>query len=246
MSEHFAGKVVVITGGSTGIGLATAKRFIEDGAQVFVTGRRTEELEQAVRELGPQAYGISADVASVANQNNTFEQIARRAAHIDVLVLHAGTTVFEALGTITEEAIDRQFAVNVKGAILTMQSALPLLREGASVVLVSSITAQKAVPMQSVYAASKAALRSLARTWSSELKGRGIRVYVVSPGPVDSPGSSTVLTDPGVRQMIASATTVGRIGTPQEVAGVIAFVASDEASFVNGADFAVDGGLAQV
>jgi NAD(P)-dependent dehydrogenase (short-subunit alcohol dehydrogenase family) len=246
VSKSLVGKVAVITGGSHGIGLATAKRLVEEGAFVFITGRRQGELDRAVAELGNNAWGVQGDVANLSDLDRLFEEVSSRAGALDILVANAAVSETQPLGEITEEAVDRQFAVNAKGVIFAVQKALPFFRDGGSIVLVSSIGTFKAVPGQSVYTASKAALRSLARTWAVELKDRHIRVNVVSPGPTDTPGMAAVIVDEEVKQAIASHVPVGRLGTSTEIAHVIALLASDAAGFVNGADFQVDGGFGQI
>jgi NAD(P)-dependent dehydrogenase (short-subunit alcohol dehydrogenase family) len=246
MEQSLLGKVALITGGSSGIGLATAKRFIAEGATVFITGRRQDALDRAVAAIGANVWGIQGDVGDLRDLDRLFETIGRKAGAIDILVANAAVTEIQALGGITEEAVDRQFATNAKGVIFTVQKALPLFRDGGSIILVSSIATLKAVPGQSVYAASKAALRSLARTWAIELKPRHIRVNVVSPGLVDTPGSAAILVDEARKAAIASANSVGRMGMPAEIANIITLLASDAGGYVNGADFQVDGGSAQV
>lgn len=244
MVRSLSGKVAVVTGGSSGIGLATARKLAEEGASVFIVGRRQGELDRAVAEIGSDARGVQADVAKPGDLDRLYEEIASWAGAIDIVVANAAMSDPQGLGEITEEAVDRQLAANVKGVIFTVGKALPLLRDGGAVVLVSSIAASKAVPMQGVYAASKAAVRALARTWAVELKDRRVRVNVVSPGPVDTPGSAAML-DAAAKEMLAAAIPAGRIGAPHEIASVIAFLASDAAAFVNGADFQVDGGMGQ-
>ncbi|WP_419827547.1 SDR family NAD(P)-dependent oxidoreductase [Sphingomonas sp.] len=237
--------MAVVTGGSSGIGLATAAKLVEEGASVFIIGRRQEELNRAVGQIGSRASAVQGDVASAGDLDRLYRQIAAQAVGLDIVVANAALSEPEALGAITEDAIDRQLAANVKGVILTVQKALPLLRDGGAIVLVGSIAATKAVPHQSVYAASKAAVRALARTWAVELKDRHIRVNVVSPGPVDTPGTSAVM-DEATKAMVAATVPVGRMGRPADIAGIIAMLASDTAAFVNGADYQADGGFGQV
>ena len=245
MTHSLEGKVAVITGGSSGIGLAAATRLVEDGASAFIFGRRQEELDRAVAAIGGDVSAVKGDVARSDDLDRLYRQVAAHAHGLDIVVANAALSEPEALGAITEDGIDRQLAANVKGVILTVQKALPLLRNGGAIVLVGSIGAIKAVPSQSVYAASKAAVRALARTWAVELKDRRIRVNVVSPGPVDTPGASAVLDD-AAKTMVAEALPVGRMGQPADIAGIIALLASDATGFVNGADFQADGGYGQV
>lgn len=250
MSMSLQGKVAVVTGGSSGIGLATAKRFVEEGASVFIFGRRQAELDKAVAEIGGDAVAVSGDVAKQADLDRLYSEVAKRKGKVDVVFANAASLVLEPLGAITEAAIDSQLAVNFKGVVFTVQKALPLLQDRGSIILTSSIGAQKGIPMQSVYLASKAAIRSLARTWLVELKDRGVRVNVVTPGGVDTPGVAALFPDPDMRKafmaQVLSMIPVGRIGRPEELANVVAFLASDASSYVNGADFQVDGGLGQI
>lgn len=250
MSMSLQGKVAVVTGGSSGIGLATAKHFVEEGASVFIFGRRQAELDKAVAEIGGDAVAVSGDVAKQADLDRLYSEVAKRKGKVDVVFANAASLVLEPLGAITEAAIDSQLAVNFKGVVFTVQKALPLLQDRGSIILTSSIGAQKGIPMQSVYLASKAAIRSLARTWLVELKDRGVRVNVVTPGGVDTPGVAALFPDPDMRKafmaQVLSMIPVGRIGRPEELANVVAFLASDASSYVNGADFQVDGGLGQI
>lgn len=250
MSMSLQGKVAVVTGGSSGIGLATAKRFVEEGASVFIFGRRQAELDKAVAEIGGDVFAVSGDVAKQADLDRLYSEVAKRKGKVDVVFANAAALMLEPLGAITEAAIDSQLAVNFKGVVFTVQKALPLLQDHGSIILTSSIGAQKGIPMQSVYLASKAAIRSLARTWLVELKDRGVRVNVVTPGGVDTPGVAALFPDPDMRKafmaQVLSMIPVGRIGRPEELANVVAFLASDASSYVNGADFQVDGGLGQI
>ena len=245
MTYSFGGKVAVVTGGSSGIGLATAARLVGEGARVFIVGRRQEELDRAVATIGSGVFAVQGDVAIAGDLDRLYDQVAAEAGGIDIVVANAASSQPEALGAITEDAIDRQFAANVKGVIFTVQKALPLMRDGGAIVLVGSVAAIKAVPFQSVYAASKAAVRALARTWAAELKDRHIRVNVVSPGPVDTPGASALMDD-AAKSTVAAAVPVGRMGRPADIAEIIVLLASDAAAFVNGADYQADGGFGQV
>lgn len=250
MSNRLDGKVAVVTGGSTGIGLATAKAFANAGATVFITGRRKAELDAAVKEIGPAATAIQADSSDQSDLERLFSKIQSVAGRVDVLFANAGGGSMLPLGAITESQYNDTFDRNVKGVLFTVQQALPLLSDQASVILTGSITGITGTPAFSVYSASKAAVRNLARSWILDLKGRGVRVNVVSPGPIRTPGLvGLVGTDPtaqqGLLDHLASQIPLGRVGEPEEVAKVAVFLASDDASFVNGAEIFVDGGLAQ-
>ena len=245
MMRSLSGKVALVTGGTSGIGLATAKKLAGEGASVFIVGRRKSELDRAVAEIGGNVHGMRADVANLGELDQLYAVIAAGAGALDIVVANAALSDPQALGEVTEEAVDRQLGTNVKGVIFTVSKSLPVLRDGGAVILISSIAAFKAVPMQSVYAASKAAVRALARSWAVELKDRRIRVNVVSPGPVDTPGAAAVM-DAAAKETITTLVPVGRLGTPADIANMIAFLASDAAGFVNGADFQVDGGLGQI
>jgi NAD(P)-dependent dehydrogenase (short-subunit alcohol dehydrogenase family) len=245
------GKIAVVTGGSTGIGLATAKLFAEEGATVYITGRRQAELDAAVNSIGERAFGIQADSSSNADLDRLFETIRSRSGHIDALYVNAGGGSMQPLGQITEEHVADTFNRNVTGLLFTVQKALPLLSDGAAVVLTSSITGVTGTPAFSVYSASKAAVRALARSWILDLKDRHIRVNVVSPGPVRTPGLVELAgTDPAAQQglvdYLASQVPLGRVAEPEEIAKAVLFLASSDSSFVNGAELFVDGGMAQV
>ena len=243
-------KVAVITGGSSGIGLATARRFIDDGAQVVVTGRNRQALDGALVELGDMATGIIADVAKLEDIDQLFVEVGDRYGRIDVLFANAGIAPFAALGTVTPDHFDGLFAVNVRGLFFTVQKALPLLSEGASIVLNASVVAQSGIANTSVYSATKAAVRSLGRTLAAELSPRGIRVNVVSPGLIQTPfwgkvGLSQEEVDAFGAQVIQQ-TPLGRPGRPGEIAATVAFLASDDSSYFTGADLVADGGMIQV
>lgn len=245
------GKIAVVTGGSTGIGLATAKLFAEEGATVYITGRRQAELDAAVKSIGGNAFGIQADSSNNADLDRLFETIRGRSGHIDALYVNAGGGSMQPLGQITEEHVADTFNRNVTGLLFTVQKALPLLADGAAVVLTSSITGVTGTPAFSVYSASKAAVRALARSWILDLKDRHIRVNVVSPGPVRTPGLVELAgTDPAAQQglvdYLASQVPLGRVAEPEEIAKAVLFLASSDSSFVNGAELFVDGGMAQV
>src|SRR5580658_7254393 len=251
MVRKLEGKIALITGGTTGIGLATAKRFATEGAQVFVTGRRQAELDAAVAAIGPRATGVQADTANLGDLNRLYERVKTEAGRIDVLFVNAGGGSMLPLGSITEEQYDDTFGRNVKGVLFTVQKALPLLVDGASVILTGSTASIVAMPAFSVYGASKAALRSLARHWTLDLKERRIRVNVLSPGPTKTPGLLDLAGDDRVAQQamldqMASELPLGRVAHPEEIAGAALFLASDDSSFVTGAELFADGGQAQV
>jgi NAD(P)-dependent dehydrogenase (short-subunit alcohol dehydrogenase family) len=244
------GKVALITGGTSGIGLATAKQFVDEGASVYITGRRDKELAAAVKEVGKNVTGIQGDVSNLGDLDRLFAQIKREKGKLDIVFANAGVAKFAAFGTITEELYDWTFDINVKGLLFTVQKALPLLPDGASIILNSSVVGSKGLPINSVYSATKAAIRSFARTWTTDLKDRRIRVNAVSPGSIDTPGLSGLLGSSETGQqrlkMISNNVPLGRLGTPDEIAKAVVFLASDDASFITGAELFVDGGFAQV
>jgi NAD(P)-dependent dehydrogenase (short-subunit alcohol dehydrogenase family) len=244
------GKIALVTGGTSGIGLATAKRFVNEGAYVFITGRREAELAATVKEIGRNITSIQGDVSNLGDLDRLFAQIKKEKGRLDIVFANAGVAKFAALGTITEELYDWTFDINVKGMLFTVQKALPLLPDGASIILNSSIVANKGFPMNSVYSATKAAIRSFARTWTTDLKDRRIRVNAVSPGSIDTPGLSGLLgsSETGQQRMknIPNTVPLGRLGTADEIAKAVVFLASDDASFVTGIELFVDGGVAQV
>jgi len=244
------GKITLITGGNSGIGLATAKAFVNEGAYVFITGRRHPELGAAVKEIGRNVTGVQGDVSKLGDLDRLFAQIKREKGKLDIVFANAGVARFAALGTITEEFYDSIFNINVKGVLFTVQKALPLLPDGASIILNASIVASKGLPINSVYSATKAAIRSFARTWTTDLKDRRIRVNAVSPGSIDTPGLSDLLasTETGQQRlkMISNNVPLGRLGTSDEIAKAVVFLASDDSSYVTGTELFVDGGFAQV
>ncbi|MBA6440352.1 MULTISPECIES: SDR family NAD(P)-dependent oxidoreductase [Streptomyces] len=244
MTEVLAGKVAVVTGANSGIGLAIAKRFAAEGARVFLAGRRQEPLDAAVAEIGPAATGVRADVSVQTDLDDLYSVVREEAGRIDVLVANAGGAVPQRLGEITEEAIDATFGTNVKGTIFTVQKALPLLSDGASIVVTGSTTVLRPGPGLEIYGASKAAVRNLVRSWALSAQERKFRVNVLSPGPTETPGLVGAV-GPDLHQF-ASEVPLGRIGRPDEIAAVATFLASDASSFVNGAEWFVDGGQAQV
>jgi NAD(P)-dependent dehydrogenase (short-subunit alcohol dehydrogenase family) len=243
------GKIALITGGSSGIGLATAKRFVAEGAYVFITGRREAELAAAVRDVARNVTGVQGDVADLRSLDRLFAQIRWEKGRLDVLFANAGIAKYETLGDITEDLFDIHFDINVKGTLFTVQKALPLLADGASIILNASIVASKGLASNSVYSATKAAVRSFARTWTTDLKPRRIRVNAVSPGSTDTPGFSNLLASSVGEQRratIANMVPLGRLGTPDEIARAVVFLASDDSSYITGTELFVDGGFAQV
>jgi len=250
MSKKLEGKVAVITGGNSGIGLATARRFVAEGAHVFITGRRQAELDEAVTQIGRNVTGVQGDVSHLADLDRLFATVKQQEGRLDVLFANAGVLAVAPLGSITEEDVAKVFNINVKGLLFTVQKALPLFTDGGSIILNASIAASKALEARSVYSASKAAVRSFARCWTTELRHRRIRVNVISPGPIESPIRDKV---GGTREQIEqfkakvlAATPLGRMGTPDEVANAAVFLASDDSSYVTGIELFVDGGVAQV
>jgi NAD(P)-dependent dehydrogenase (short-subunit alcohol dehydrogenase family) len=237
------GKVAVITGGTTGIGLATAKLFVREGAYVFVTGRRQKELDEGVKAIGGNVSGVQGDVADLADLDRLYEAVKAK-GRIDILFANAGLAEFASLEDVTEEHFDRIFNINVKGALFTVQKALPLLNDGASIILTGSVASVKGTPAFSVYGASKAAIRNFVRGWTVELKDRRIRSNVLSPGPIETPLVATQPQDAIAK--IAATIPMGRMGEPDEVARAALFLASDDSSFVTGIELFVDGGRAQI
>lgn len=243
------GKIALVTGGTSGIGLAAARELAAQGAKVFITGRRQPELDAAVEAIGAAATGIRADASVLADLDTVYAQIAKSAGRLDILFANAGGGDMQALGAITEEHFDRIFGTNVRGVLFTVQKALPLLKDGASVILTASTTSVQGTAGFSVYSASKAAVRNFARSWALDVKDRGIRINVVSPGPVKTPGLGGLASEEerqGLFDYLAAQVPLGRLGEPQEIAKVVAFLASDAASFINATELFVDGGMAQV
>jgi len=249
-AKRLAGKIAVITGGSTGMGLATAKRFVLEGADhVFITGRRKDALESAVAEIGEKVTGVPGDVASLSDLDRLYELVDGYGRRIDVVFANAGISQIAPLGTVEEKFFDLHFNANVKGLFFTVQKALPLLKDGASIILNASIATIKGFPGISVYSATKAAVRSFARTWTNELRERHIRVNAISPGNIDTPifeswqqGEALIQ----MKQELAKNVPLGRLGDPDEIAKAVAFLASDEASYISGIELFVDGGVAQI
>jgi NAD(P)-dependent dehydrogenase (short-subunit alcohol dehydrogenase family) len=244
------GKIALITGGNSGIGLATAKQFVNEDAYVFITGRREAELARAVKEIGRSITGVQGDVANLGDLDRLFAQIKREKGKLDSVFANAGIARYAPLGSITEEFYDSVFDINVKGLLFTVQKSLPLLPDGASIILNASIVASKGFSANSVYSATKAAVRSFARTWTTDLKDRRIRVNAVSPGTIDTPGLSDLLASSEVGEqrlkMISNSVPLGRFGTPDEIAKAVVFLASDDSSYITGTELFVDGGFAQV
>jgi NAD(P)-dependent dehydrogenase (short-subunit alcohol dehydrogenase family) len=245
MAGKLADKVALVTGGSAGIGLGIARRFVEEGARVFITGRRPTELNKAVTSIGGNIEAVQGDVSDPADLNRIFAHIRTEAGRIDVLVAHAGFYEFGTLGEITEEHFDKTFNTNVRGLLFTVQKALPLLSQGSSVILTGSIASIKGFASTSVYSASKAAVRSFARTWTADLKDRGIRVNVLSPGHTATPGLSQFLSD-DEREAATATVPLGRLGTPDDLGKAALFLASDDSAYVTGIELSVDGGVAQI
>jgi NAD(P)-dependent dehydrogenase (short-subunit alcohol dehydrogenase family) len=244
------GKIALVTGGNSGIGLATAKQFVNEGAYVFVTGRREAELAEAAKVIGRNVTGVQGDASNLGDLDRLFAQIERDKGRLDIVFANAGAAKYAPLGSISEELYDSIFDINVKGLLFTVQKALPLMPDGATIILNASIVASKGLAANSVYSATKAAVRSFARTWTTDLKARRIRVNAVSPGSTDTPGLSNLLASSQVgeerRKMIANAVPLGRLGTPDEIAKAVVFLASDDASYITGTELFVDGGFAQV
>jgi NAD(P)-dependent dehydrogenase (short-subunit alcohol dehydrogenase family) len=247
--SKLSGKIAIVTGGTSGIGLATAQRLIKEGAFVFITGRRQAELDAAVAKLGENAFGVRGDVSNLEDLDRLYETVKERKGRIDVLFANAGGGEFARLGEISEQHFDTIFGNNVKGLLFTVQKALPLIGEGGSIILNGSTAGSSGMENFSVYSASKAAVRSFARSWILDLKGKGIRVNVVSPGPIQTPAIDGLAdTEEQAKQFkdqIVSLIPLGRIGQPEEVAAAVVFLASDESSFVNGSELFTDGGMRQ-
>jgi NAD(P)-dependent dehydrogenase (short-subunit alcohol dehydrogenase family) len=244
------GKVALITGGNSGIGLATAKRFVQEGAYVFITGRTQSKLDEAVKQVGSNVTGVQGDVAKLADLDRLFEQIKKEKGKLDIVFANAGIAKYAPLGTIDEEHFDSIFDANVKGVLFTVQKALALLPDGASIILNASVVGSKGLSANSVYSATKAAVRSFARTWTTDLKARRIRVNAISPGPIDTEGLRELVGSNKAGQdrleSISSTVPLGRMGNPDDIAKAAVFLATDDSSFVTGIELFVDGGFAQV
>jgi len=245
-----AGKVALVTGGNSGIGLATAKRFAAEGAQVVITGRNAETLKKAAAEIGHNVLAIQSDVSKLPDIDKVYAEIKAKFGHLDVVFANAGIALFSPFADSTEELFDSQFNTNVKGLFFTVQKALPLLKDGSSIILNASVVAGKGMANASVYSATKAAVRSLAQTWLVDLKDRQIRVNAVSPGPIATPifgrmgMEAAQVTE--TEKHLASLVPMGRMGQPEEIANAVLFLASSESSYVNGVNLLVDGGLGQI
>jgi NAD(P)-dependent dehydrogenase (short-subunit alcohol dehydrogenase family) len=244
------GKVAVITGGNSGMGLATAQRFVAEGAYVFITGRRQAELDKAVKQIGRNVTGVRGDVSDLADLDRLYATVKEKKGVIDVLFANAGIGSFAPIGSITEEHFDGIFGINVRGLLFSVQKALPLFQDGGSIILNASVASIGGMEGASVYSASKAAVRSFARGWTNDLKGRKIRVNTLSPGPIDTPifekGGNSKEEAEAFKSYIVGKVPLGRIGTSEEIANVALFLASDDSSFVTGVELFVDGGSAQV
>lgn len=243
------GKIAVITGGNSGIGLAAAKRFVAEGAEVFITGRRQEELDRAVETIGAGVTAVQGDVSRMDDLDRLFEAVRAKSGRIDILFANAGLGKFAPLGAIDEGSFDMTFAVNVKGMLFTVQKALPLMHAGGSIILTGSTTGSTGTPAFSVYSATKAAVRNFARSWALDLKGSGIRVNVLSPGATETPGLKSLANageEAALLESLAERIPLGRIGSPEETAAVAVFLASDDSSFMTGSEVFADGGSAQV
>jgi NAD(P)-dependent dehydrogenase (short-subunit alcohol dehydrogenase family) len=244
------GKIALVTGGTSGIGLAAAMQFVNEGGYVFTTGRRDAELAAAVKEIGRNVTGVQGDVSNLGDLDRLFAQIKKEKGRLDIVFANAGVAKYAPIGKITEELYDSTFNTNVRGLLFTVQKALPLLPDGASIILTASIVGSKGLAANSVYSATKAAIRSFARTWTTDLKDRRIRVNTVSPGSIDTPGLSRLLASSETGQqrlkMISNNVPLGRLGKPDEVAKAVVFLASDDASYITGTELFVDGGFAQV
>ncbi|WP_320197401.1 SDR family NAD(P)-dependent oxidoreductase [Agrobacterium sp. rho-13.3] len=243
------GKIAVITGGSSGIGLATAKRFVAEGAEIFITGRRHEELDRAVETIGAGVTAVQGDVSQMDDLDQLFETVRERSGRIDILFANAGLGTFAPLGAIDEASFDQTFSVNVKGTVFTVQKALPLMQAGGSIILTGSTTGSMGTAAFSVYSATKAAIRNFARSWALDLKGSGIRVNVLSPGATETPGLKGLVTpaeEAALLERLAAQNPLDRVANPDEIAAVALFLASEDSSFMTGSEVFADGGAAQV
>ena len=250
MPGKLEGKIALVTGGSSGIGLTTAQLFVKEGAYVYITGRRQAELDKAVKTIGSQVKAIRADVSKLGDLDRLFAQIKQEKGRLDVVFANAGQASFIPLGSISEELYEQTFGTNVKGVLFTVQKALPLIPDGGSIILNGSVVSLKGFPASSVYSATKAAVRSFARTWTTDLKDRKIRVNTISPGPIETPIFDTFTKSEeeqkAVKAQFASGVPLGRMGQPDEIGKAALFLASDDASYVAGAELFVDGGTGQV
>jgi NAD(P)-dependent dehydrogenase (short-subunit alcohol dehydrogenase family) len=248
--ERLKDKVAVITGGNSGIGLATAQRFVAEGAYVFITGRRQSELDKAVKQISKNVGDVQGDVSNMADLDRLYATVKQQKGHIDILFANAGVSDLAPLETITEDHFDKIFNVNVKGLLFSVQKALPLFHEGGSIILNASVGASKGVGATSVYSAAKAAIRSFARTWTADLKYLKIRVNAISPGLIDTPiFNRFAQSEEEINQIkanLVAAVPMGRMGSPDEIAKAVSFLASDDSSYITGIELFVDGGMAQI
>jgi NAD(P)-dependent dehydrogenase (short-subunit alcohol dehydrogenase family) len=243
ITKRLEGKIAVITGGNSGIGLATAQRFVEEGAFVFITGRRQDELDKAVKQIDKNVMGVQGDVSNLADLDRLFATVKQQEGRIDVLFANAGIAEFAPLGSITESHFDKIFNINVKGLLFTVQKALPLFQDGGSIILTASVGGSKGTPAFSVY---DATIRSFARSWTVDLKHRKIRVNAISPGPTDTPVLRRLFEDEQMKTTLLNTIPLGRMGSPDEVAKAVLFLASDDSSFITGIELFVDGGRGQI
>jgi NAD(P)-dependent dehydrogenase (short-subunit alcohol dehydrogenase family) len=248
ITKRLDGKIAVITGGNSGIGFATAQQFVEEGAYVFITGRRQNELDKAVKQIGRNVTDVQGDISNLADLDRLYDKVKQQKGRIDVLFANAGIGEFAPLGSITESLFDKTFSINVKGLLFTVQKALPLFQVGGSIILNSSIGGSKGVEGMSVYAATKAAIRSFGRSWTVELKDRKIRVNALSPGPIATPARSGWPEEQieQFKKSVVNRVPLGRMGNPDEIAKAVAFLASDDSSYITGIELFVDGGMAQI
>ncbi len=249
ISKRLDGKIAVITGGSSGIGLATAQRFVQEGAYTFIFGRGQSEVDKAVKDIGKNVMGVRGDVSNLADLDRLYDMVKQQKGRIDVLFANAGILEFAPLGSITESQFDKSFDINVKGLLFTVQKALPLFQDGGSIILTASVNASTGFEATSVYSATKAAVRSFARCWTVDLKQRKIRVNAISPGPIDTPMTRSMVQGESGQQLknkLLSTMPLGRMGNPDEIAKAVSFLASDDSSYVTGIELFVDGGQAQI
>jgi NAD(P)-dependent dehydrogenase (short-subunit alcohol dehydrogenase family) len=249
MGNKLEGKIAVITGATSGIGLATAKRFVSEGAYVFITGLYQKEVDVAVSDIGKNVSGIQSNVSNLADIDKMYDIVKDQKGHIDILFVNAGIIEFASFGEISEKHFDKIFDIDVKGLLFTVQKALPIFQDAGSIILMASVGSSKGSAELSVYHAAKAAVRSFARSWSLNLNQRNIRVNAISPGPIDTPFVNRVLNDQQTQQFIQNvvkATPIGRMGSPDEVAKAVLFLASDDSSYITGIELFVDGGMGQI
>jgi NAD(P)-dependent dehydrogenase (short-subunit alcohol dehydrogenase family) len=249
MENKLEGKIAVITGATSGIGLATAKRFVSEGAFVFITGLYQKEIDEAISDIGKNVSGIQSDVSNLADLDKMYDVVKNQKGHIDILFANAGIIEFAPLGEISEKHFDKIFDIDVKGLLFTVQKALSIFQDGGSIILMASVGSSKGSAELSVYHAAKAAVRSFARSWSLNLNQRNIRVNAISPGPIDTPFVNRVLNDQQTEKFLknsVNSTSLGRMGSPDEVAKAVSFLASDDSSYVTGIELFVDGGMGQI